>query len=75
MDIKIGGVYKHFKGKLYKVISAARDSETLEEMVVYQALYDSEEFGKKSVWVRPKKMFLEIIEKDGKTIKRFELVE
>ena len=47
-----------------------KDSETLEEMVVYRALY-----GEHGLWVRPAKMFFETIECDGKTMKRFELVE
>jgi len=68
------GRYRHYKGKLYEVIGTARDSETLEEMVVYKALYDSE-FGKDALWVRPKKMFLEEVEVDGKKMPRFTLVE
>ena len=60
------GVYKHYKGKLYKVIGVAIHSETLEKLVVYQAMY-----GKKKFWVRPEKMFNEKILSDGKKIKRF----
>lgn len=60
------GKYKHYKGKEYEVISVAKHSETLEEMVVYQALY-----GEKQIWVRPLKMFLEKVEVDGKRIPRF----
>lgn len=63
------GRYQHYKGKKYEVIGAARHSETLEEMVVYHALY-----GKKDLWVRPKKMFLENIEVDGKLTQRFKLI-
>ena len=48
----------------------AKDSETLEEMVVYRALY-----GERGLWVRPAKMFFETIERDGRTMKRFEPVE
>ncbi len=66
------GKYKHYKGKFYEVIGIARHSETLEELVVYRALYDSEGFGKDTLWVRPKKMFLENISVDGKYIPRFE---
>jgi len=68
------GKYKHFKGKLYEVIGVARHSETLEEFVVYRALYDSKEFGKNSIWIRPKKMFLETVNRDGKEFPRFEFV-
>lgn len=69
-EIKLGK-YRHFKGKLYELIGVARHSETLEEYVVYKALYESEEFGKDALWIRPKKMFLE--EVNGK--KRFEFLE
>lgn len=68
--IIIGGVYQHFKGNKYKVLCIAKHSETLEEMVVYQALY-----GAGDIWVRPTNMFLEDIEKDGKIIKRFKFVK
>lgn len=72
-DIKLGK-YKHYKGKLYKVVGIAKHSETLEEVVVYQAFYDSEEFGKDALWVRPKSMFLETVEFNGKRVSRFEFV-
>lgn len=62
-----GAVYRHFKGKEYRVLSVARHSETLEEMVVYQQLY-----GERSIWVRPLSMFLEVVERDGKRMYRFE---
>lgn len=71
--VKIG-IYKHYKGKLYEVIGIANHSETLEEMVVYRALYDGQ-FGKNSLWVRPLKMFTEEIEVNSKKVKRFELVK
>ena len=62
-----GKYYRHFKGNLYRVLYIAKHSETLEDMVVYQAMY-----GEKGVWVRPKAMFEEVIERDGKTFRRFE---
>ena len=74
MEVK-KGKYKHYKGKLYEVLGVARHSETLEELVVYQGMYDSEEFGKNPIWVRPKKMFLESVTIDGKEVPRFEFVE
>ena len=55
---------------LYRLEGFAKDSETLEEMAVYRALY-----GERGMWVRPAKMFFETIQRDGKTMKRFELVE
>ena len=60
------GKYRHFKGNEYEVIAVARHSETLEEMVVYRALY-----GERGLWVRPKAMFEETVERDGKTFPRF----
>ena len=62
--------FRHFKGNLYRLEGFAKDSETLEEMVVYRALY-----GERGLWVRPAKMFFETIERDGKRMKRFELLE
>jgi len=63
----IGREFRHFKGNLYRLEGFAKDSETLEEMVVYRALY-----GEGGLWVRPAKMFFETIERDGKLMKRFE---
>ncbi len=65
----VGREFRHFKGNLYRLEGFAKDSETLEEMVVYRALY-----GEHGLWVRPAKMFFETIERDGKRMKRFELV-
>ena len=69
------GKYKHYKGKLYEVIGVARHSETLEEFVVYRALYDTKEFGQNSLWIRSKEMFLEKVFVEGKKVPRFELIE
>ena len=66
----VGRPFRHFKGNLYRLEGFAKDSETLEDMVVYRALY-----GEHGLWVRPAKMFFETVERDGKTMKRFELVE
>ena len=65
MDIK-PGIYRHFKGGLYRVIGIASHSETLEPMVVYQALY-----GEGGLWVRPAEMWNEIVDKDGYCGPRF----
>ena len=65
MEIKLGK-YRHFKGNEYEVIAFAKHSETLEDMVVYKALY-----GDGGVWVRPLSMWNERVEKDGKTFLRF----
>ena len=64
------GIYKHYKGNEYKVLGVAKHSETLEELVVYQAMY-----GEMDLWVRPMKMFTENVEVDGKTTSRFELIQ
>ena len=64
------GIYRHFKGNLYEVIASAKHSETLEELVVYRALY-----GEHGVWVRPVSMWNETVERDGKTYQRFTYIE
>ena len=66
IESDISGIYRHYKGGMYRVICLAHHSETLEDMVVYQAMY-----GEKGIWVRPKAMFDEVIERDGKTFRRF----
>lgn len=68
------GKYKHYKGNFYKVIGTVRHSETLEELVLYKALYDSPDFGKDQLWVRPLKMFTENVVVDGKELPRFAFV-
>ena len=68
------GVYEHFKGNRYAVIGDARDSETLEALVVYRALYDSEEFGKNTLWVRPKELFEETVKQNGIIVPRFKYI-
>lgn len=63
------GLYRHYKGNLYQVFGLCRHSETLEELVVYQALYG--DFG---YWVRPQKMFQATITIDGREQPRFAFV-
>lgn len=60
------GKYRHFKGGEYEVLFTARHSETLEEMVVYRALY-----GDGGVWVRPLSMWTQQVERDGIIQPRF----
>ena len=60
------GKYRHFKGNEYRVLGIAKHSETLEEMVIYRALY-----GGSDLWVRPTSMWNETVEKDGNSFKRF----
>ena len=70
MDIK-PCIYRHYKGKDYKVIGLVRHSETLEPMVLYEALYDNE-LGK--LWVRPAAMFSEQVDIDGYNGPRFKFL-
>ena len=65
----IGKEFVHFKGGHYRLEGFAADSETLERMVVYRALY-----GECGLWVRPRKMFFEEVTRDGKTFPRFQLI-
>ena len=67
-EIKLGK-YHHFKGKEYEVLGVGHHSETLEELVIYRALYDSKEFGKNALWARPIDSFIGIAEKNGKKLK------
>ena len=75
MERKIikGRCYRHFKGKEYKVLCIAKDSETEEDLVVYEALY-----GDHIIWVRPYNMFISKVDKakykDVKQEYRFELI-
>lgn len=65
-SIVVGSIYQHYKGLRYKIIGVARHSETLEELIVYQALY-----GEGNVWVRPLDMFLENVTINEKSQLRF----
>ena len=62
--------FRHYKGNLYEYLGEGQHSETLEEMVIYQAQY-----GDHKIWIRPKKMFFENVTlADGRIVKRFEEV-
>ena len=73
-ELKIGGVYKHFKGNMYRVEGVAKHSETTEEYVVYRQMY-----GDESLWIRSLDMFLEEVDKDKypdvEQKYRFDLIE
>ena len=64
------GIYRHFKGNLYEAIAIAKHSETLEDMVVYRALY-----GDGGMWVRSAEMFGETVTREGKILPRFEYID
>lgn len=64
------GKYRHYKGNEYEVIGVAKHSETLEDLVVYRALY-----GEGGLWVRPLTMFVEDVLIDGKMVPRFAYTE
>lgn len=66
----VPGRYRHFKGNEYEALGTARHSETMEEMVVYRALY-----GEGGLWVRPAHMWNEEVLRDGQRVKRFEFIE
>lgn len=70
-ELKIGGIYKHYKNKNYKVIGLAHHSETLEEFIVYECLYPNE-MGQ--LWVRPKELFFDEVEVNGVKVPHFELI-
>lgn len=63
------GKYEHYKGGQYEVLGLAKHSETMEEFVVYKALY-----GEGDLWIRPYKMFLEEVESNGKKVPRFKYI-
>jgi len=70
-SIIIGSIYEHYQRKLrYKILAVARHSETLEELIVYQALY-----GEGDVWVRPLAMFLENVTVSGESQPRFKRID
>ncbi|MEG1834753.1 MAG: DUF1653 domain-containing protein [Oscillospiraceae bacterium] len=67
-EFKIGK-YRHFKGNEYEALCIAKNTETLQDMVIYKALY-----GEGGIWARPLSMWNETVERDGKTFKRFEYI-
>ena len=70
MELIRPGRYRHYKGREYRVLAMAKHSETLEDMVVYQALY-----GENNIWVRPAKMWQETVELQGRSVLRFTFLE
>lgn len=72
--ILIGGIYQHFKGDYYQVLTVGLDTETLKEMVVYSALYYNPEKETRT-WIRPLDDFMDTKElEDGTVVNRFEFI-
>lgn len=71
MDIK-SGIYEHFKGKRYRVIGVGKHSETLEDLVFYEALYDNE---LSKLWARPLESFVGEAEVNGQKVPRFTYID
>lgn len=67
-------IYKHYKGNTYQVIAVWKHSDTLEDYVVYQWLYSSQEFGDNPIRVKSVEEFEKTVETDWKTVKRFEYI-
>lgn len=70
-ELKVGGTYRHYKNKLYKLVGLAKHSETLEDYVVYEALYENET---SKLWVRPRELFLGDVEVNGEKVPHFRLI-
>ncbi len=68
--LPLPGRYRHYKGREYTVLGVARHSETEEPLVVYR-----QEYGDRSLWVRPVAMFLETVEVHGQAVPRFQLLK
>jgi len=72
-DIPIGGIFRHYKGKEYKVLAIGRHSEDLTPYVVYQGLYHCKSFGNFPIWIRPLDLFLSSAIVDGREVACFTL--
>lgn len=70
-----GRHYRHYKGDEYELVGVAHHSETLEEMIVYRGFYDSPEFGPNPIWARPRAIFVDSVELEGKRVPRFQLLD
>lgn len=71
VELKVGGRYQHYKGQEYRVLGTVKHSETLEDLVLYECLYENP---KGKLWVRPFKMFLETVSHQGMTVPRFKFI-
>ena len=75
--VAVGQVWSHYKhpNLYYKIIAIGTNTESLEEMVVYQALFESEKWGPNKIWIRPLKMWFDKININGKEVSRFTLIQ
>ncbi len=73
-QVPIGSLFEHYKGKQYKILAIARSSEDLQLWVVYQSLYDSQEFGDRALWIRPLRFFVENVTIEEREVPRFRLI-
>ena len=65
------GKYQHYKGNFYKVIGIVKHSESLEDLVLYECLYEND---LAKTWVRPLQIFLEEVDVNGEKVPRFKYV-
>lgn len=70
-EIVAGGIYQHYSGKQYRVIGVGHHSESLDQMVFYESLYDNS-VGR--LWCRPLPMWSEVVEVNGQKVPRFKLL-
>lgn len=66
-EITVGKTYRHYKGNIYKIIAIGKNSENLEEMIVYESIKDGQ------IWIRPKSMWNNTIDVYGTL--RFSLID
>ncbi len=71
-ELQPGEIYQHYKGPRYRIHNIVRHSETLEELVSYECLYENK-LGQH--WVRPKAMFFETVEVNGQSVPRFQKIQ
>lgn len=67
-------IYKHYKWNLYEVLWIWKNTETLEDFVIYVPLYESEKFPDLKFWIRPKNLFLWKVNIEWKVVERFEYI-
>ncbi len=75
MDIQPGQMYKHYKGGLYKIVDCGIHTETKEEMVVYKSLNTSDNSSSATLWIRPRNMFEESVDLNGRAVGRFTAID